>query len=237
MTKVATLFGNATEPVAEAERSVRSAAAANNSSQLLGRCHTPLTHLRPPLASFLPIIASNGTQQESVASGGSTGPWWFGEDVIGNGKPGWNANTSGASVLFAIRLGPERRIVLSRLRSYAADLAPIRASLWPSAAFRDGAPPSALLGGCATVSSGGCGQPKPVDSWIVHSHWDEPISIPEHDVHTVTRNGAVGDHFLHLELLRSAWRPGPQKHCGKLMCTHTWGSAAARFKLLSITTC
>ena len=29
--------------------------------------------------------------------------WWYGEDVAGNGKPGWIADTPGAALAFTVR--------------------------------------------------------------------------------------------------------------------------------------
>ena len=30
--------------------------------------------------------------------------WWYGEDVAGNGKPGWIADTPGAALAFTVRV-------------------------------------------------------------------------------------------------------------------------------------
>ena len=105
---------------------------------------------------------------------------------------------------------------------------------------------------------------RPIDTWTVHSRWDQLVSVPDHDVHTVLGSGAnsganargrtgagarpevrprvegestQGAHFLHLELLHSDMRGGPkQVGCPWGKCKLS-GPQAGKFKLLSITSC
>ena len=159
-------------------------------------CHPAVTKLQPPGGTFAAVA--------------TVGSWWFGEDVEGNGKPGWNSNQTGATVTFAVTIGPRGSVVVSRQSSYSAEMATARLTLWP----------------------------KPVDSWTVGSHWQEPLSIPDYDTHQLPRN-TVGEHYLHIELLPSQWRRGQVRDCSsKLFCQMVGGKReAARYKLLSITTC
>ena len=50
---------------------------------LPARCDTPASKLQPPLTSFQPAVEPRG--------------WEFGEDVAGNGKPGWWSTAAGAT--------------------------------------------------------------------------------------------------------------------------------------------
>jgi len=77
-------------------------------------CETALTALHPPHEAF-----------QAADSDG----WWFGEDVEGNQKPGWNANTSAAAasedgraprLVFRVRI--KQRLIVHYLRSYAGGM-------------------------------------------------------------------------------------------------------------------
>ena len=136
----------------------------------LTRCETPLTKLMPPLASFGAHLPAHppghlpGRPRESSAApraaasraaAGQLGTtptaaqWWYGEDVPGNGKPGWVASTPGAALAFTVRLGAAQRVILGRLRSYSPTWAPVRASLWrlPAAASAASAAASSAAAG------------------------------------------------------------------------------------------
>ena len=136
----------------------------------LARCETPLTKLMPPLASFGAHLPAHppghlpGRPRESSAApraaasraaAGQLGTtptaaqWWYGEDVPGNGKPGWVASTPGAALAFTVRLGAAQRVILGRLRSYSPTWAPVRASLWrlPAAASAASAAASSAAAG------------------------------------------------------------------------------------------
>ena len=89
----------------------------------LTRCETPLTKLMPPLASFgahlpappparlparaaasRPAAGQLGTTTATAGQVRVSNQWWYGEDVAGNGKPGWIADTPGAALAFTVRV-------------------------------------------------------------------------------------------------------------------------------------
>ena len=221
-----------------------SGAAAGGEGGALLRCESPLSKLLPPLASFTAHLPGR-TRESRTAQRPASGKWWYGEDVPGNGKPGWIATTPGAAVAFGVSLGADQRVILSRLRSYTPTWAPTRASLWhiPAAATTattasansaataadaadaaaDTAAGSAVLamarewrraffecvGGankdhvcgpgsahdrrsqeCALCRVLQANVSRPIDTWTVHSRWDQLVSVPDHDVHTVLDSGA-----------------------------------------------
>jgi hypothetical protein len=271
------------------------------------RCEMPLSKLLPPLASFAAQLPGR-TRESRAAQRPASGKWWYGEDVAGNGKPGWIADTPGAAVAFGVSLGSDQRVILSRLRSYTPTWAPVRVSLWhiPAAAAAadtdtDGDAGAGTAAGttvlamarawrraffecvggkkkdhlcrpgenrrseeCALCHELQANVSRPIDTWTVHSRWDQLVSVPDHDVHTVLDSGSTsgslargptgaggrpevrprkegesirGAHQLHLELLHSDLRGGPkQVGCPWGKCSLS-GPQAGKFKLLSVTSC
>jgi hypothetical protein len=206
------------EAVSAAAAAATAAAQAANAHDALRRCEAPVTRLQPPLASF------------SAAS--QPGKWQFGEDVAG--KPGWQgADTTPSSlhnvlkfgvlsnhIDFKVRLGTMRRVIISRLRSYDPSMGRAHVLLLP---------PHTEAGDSAAKYR--AAQEHGV-SWIVDSHWLEPISVPEHHVHTITdvewrtlHNGSgsgagQGAYTLRLQVLRNDWRRGihgvPRVHAARI---------------------
>ena len=193
-------------PVPLRETAAATAVSVADASSFLGRCNDPITKLLPPLTTFAPALTSRPSAPSAHVG------WWYGEDVVGNEKPGWNANKSGALIAFPVTVGPEKRIIISRLRSYAADMADAQASLWPVSLLEHG-------NWTQVVSQKRAG--KRQDSWLLPGLWDQPISIPDH--HTQSVQSTPGQYLLIIESLRARWRATTSK--------------SGRSKILSIATC
>ena len=152
--------------------------------------------------------------------------WWYGEDVIGNGKPGWNANCSSWEersnrIVFRVQLHPNRlgRVLIKVLRSYAPTMGRVSVSLQ---APHHGAHLK----------------------WLVDGYHDSPYSVAQFDIHDIPQFQMK---FWEVELVLTLL-PLSQNESGtrlaaldekrreKLSATGV-GCAGAWFKLLSVITC
>ena len=92
---------------------------------------------------------------------GTPNGWWYGEDVAGNGKPGWNANCSQSElkanrIVFRVKLHPNRfgRVMIKVLRSYAPTMG--RVVAWFASGSRA--------------------------KWFVDGYHDSPYSVAQFDI-------------------------------------------------------
>ena len=152
-----TLCRNAAIPAEETapSPSLSSSRYAGHNASQHGCGRHALSTLRPPESEFTAAA-------HSVA-------WRYGEDVPG--KPGWLGNAVARpkkhlsdEIVFPVTVGPLRRIVLLRLRSYDPSMGRVNASL--SQRTTTLAPNSSEVARSS------------VTSWVVESHWGLPISAP-----------------------------------------------------------
>ena len=170
---------------------------------LADHCETAVTRLQPPLNSFPASRA---------------GAWWFGEDVPGNDKPGWNTNVSltlashtGGVLEFPVQLDTKRLVIVTYLRSYDANMASVQMRLVRRLTHRT------------------FRQEWTEDSWELDGRWSRHISVPHVDVRRVPEFSPLDPGTpLHEEILLRV----------ELLRTKSYQQQlASRFKLLGVTTC
>ena len=210
-------------------------AAASRRATIPRRCGgaAHLTHLRPPRASFKPR--------------GSHPSWWWGEDVAGNGKPGWNTNGSLAAsvehepnpgggahhtaraIAFDVTVGLSRTIKLGYLSSYDTTMGEVNVTVTSPTQFAAEAATSPK-GGRPVVDLAVVAAPAlPVlDWWVLNAKFPLPFSITTIDSHELPRHLRPGQYTLRISLVARA-----QNNLSKV----SKARQVARFKLLSVQSC
>ena len=176
------------------------------------------TNLHPPESSFLPsAAAAMGAPHEALPHSSA---WWWGEDVAGNRKPGWNSNSStlaaamsleeSPSIAFNVVVGAVRRVQLRYLSSHDRTMGRVNvtlSSLSPASAHASAASRRAL------------------DHWILDSRWVLPYSVTTVDIHELPAQLEPRPYLLEVRLLPTHAR----KNASAVL--------ASRFKLLGVQTC
>lgn len=175
----------------------------NDSKAALRRCAPARTRLHEPLEAFQPAAPPRG--------------WFYGEDVAGNVKPGWLANSNATAkdlaprIEFNVTVGDQRLLLIGYLSSYDLTMGGVNVQL---------------------VAEHG----ETVCSWTIDAHWSNPVSVVTYKTFELPSIVNPGSYQVRLHLLPSKWRHGDERVHG-ISFLAVYNHAMSRFKLLHIVTC